>query len=245
MAGFCSKCGSSLPESTGFCPACGTPVAAASAPSSAASVNPGYAPVATPVTPTYPAPTYPAPPPVQPNYSVPPPARGGGALKIVLIVIAVIVGLGILAACVVGYGIYRVKQAVHLDNKGNATISTLGGSISAGKDVDVSAADLGVPLYPGATRGQGGMKMTLPTGSMNSVIFLTNDSPSDVVAFYKGKLGENEVDTETSNGSVLSSGHDSTGSGGMKNATMITVAPASGNDEGKTQITIVRTVSAK
>jgi hypothetical protein len=238
MAGFCSKCGSSLPASTGFCPACGTSVAAASAPVNPAPVSPGYAPVATTVaTPTYPAP--------QPVYGAPPPAQSSGALKIVLIVIAVIVGLGVLAAGVVGYGIYRVKQAVHVDNKGNATISGLGGSISAGKDVDVSAADLGVPLYPGATRGQGGMKMTLPTGSMNSVVFVSNDSPSDVVAFYKGKLGENEVDTETSNGSVLSSGTNNSGTGGFKNATMITVSPGSGDSEGKTQITIVRTVSTK
>jgi hypothetical protein len=239
MAGFCSKCGSSLPESTGFCPACGTPVAAA-----AASVNPGYAPVAPPVV-VPGAATYPAPPAVQPNYGAAQPSSGGGALKIILIVVAVIVGLCILAAGVVGYGIYRVKQAVHLDNKGNGTISGFGGSISAGKDVDVSAADLGVPIYPGATRGEGGMKMTLPTGSVNSVIFVTGDSTSDVVAFYKGKLGENEVDTETSNGSVLSSGKDDTGTGGVKNATVITVSPGSGDNNGKTQITILRTTSSK
>jgi len=184
---------------------------------------------------------------VQPVYGAPPPPRSGGALKIVLIVVAVLVGLGVLAAGVVGYGIYRVKQAIHVDNKGNGTISGFGTSISAGKDVDISAADLGVPIYPGATRGEGGMKMTLPTGSMNTVIYVTGDSPSDVVAFYKGKLGENEVDTETSNGSILSSGNDGITSGakGLKNATVITVAPGSGDSEGKTQITIVRTTSTK
>jgi hypothetical protein len=215
-------------------------VAAAAVP-----VSTGYAPVATPAAAQV-APTYPAPPPIQSNYSAPPPASsGGGALKIILIVIAVLVGLGVLAAGVVGYGIYRVKQAVQVDSKGNATISGLGGSISAGKDVNISAADLGVPIYPGATRGEGGMKMSLPTGSMNTVIFVTGDSVSDVVAFYKGKLGENEVDTETSNGSVLSSGKDDTGTGGMKNATMITVAPGSGDSSGKTQITILRTTSSK
>jgi len=239
MAGFCSKCGSSLPESTGFCPACGTPVAAVAAPA-----EPTYAPVATPV--AVPPPTYPAPPAVQPNYAAPPPAKSGGALKIVLIVIAAIVVLCVLGVvALVGVGSWWVHKSVKVDNKGNATISTLGGSFSAGKDVDVSAADLGVPIYPGATRGQGGMKMTLPTGSMNSVIFVTGDSPSDVVAFYKGKLGDNEVDTETSNGSVLSSGTDSSATGGGKNATMITIAPGSGNNDGKTQITIVRTVSTK
>jgi hypothetical protein len=160
-------------------------------------------------------------------------------------VVAVIVGLGVLAAGVVVYGVYKVKQAVHVDNKGNGTFSGFGTSISAGKDIDISAADLGVPIYPGATRGEGGMKMTLPTGTMNTVIFLTSDSPSDVVAFYKGKLGPNEADTETSNGSVLSSGNDDTSTGGMKNATVLTIAPGSGDNDGKTQITIVRTTSSK
>jgi len=104
------------------------------------------------------------------------------------------------------------------------------------------AADLGVPLYPGATRGEGGMHMTLPTGTMVSAVYTTNDPVSTVVAFYKGKLGDNESDMDTDNGSVLSSGKD--GPNG-KNGMVITIAPGSGNTSGKTQITIVHTTSTE
>jgi hypothetical protein len=137
-----------------------------------------------------------------------------------------------------------VRQAVKVDDKGNATISGLGGNFSVGKDVNVSEADLGVAIYPGAARGEGGMKMTLPTGSVDSEVFVTDDPVSAVVAFYKGKLGENEVDTETGNGTMMSSGKEST-DGGPKQSTIITVTPGTGKNSGKTQLAVVHTVSTK
>jgi hypothetical protein len=157
-------------------------------------------------------------------------------------VIAVFVGLGVIAAGVVGYGIYKVKQAVHLDNSGNATLSALGANISAGKNVNVSEADLGVPFYPGATRGEGGLHMSLPTGSVDTAVFTTDDPVSAVTAFYKGKLGENESDINSDTGTVLTSGKQ--GANG-KSGTMITIGPGSGDKSGKTQITITHTVSTQ
>ncbi|MGD0797033.1 MAG: hypothetical protein ABR910_04845 [Acidobacteriaceae bacterium] len=187
-------------------------------------------------------------PPAPPNaYGAPagayPPAQAkssGGALKIVLIVVAVVVGLGVLAAGAFGYFAWRVSKSIHTDSNGNATISAMGSTISAGKDVNISAADLGVPIYPGATRGEGGMHMSLPTGSVDSAIFVTADPPSAVAAFYKGKLGENETDINTDTGSMLSSGKQ--GADG-KSGTMITIQPGSGNNSGKTQISITHTES--
>lgn len=228
MAGSCTKCGASVPSTTGFCPACGTPIgspaAAPPAEFSVASSQPGS-------------------PYGQPGaYGVPPTKSSGGALKIILIVIAVVVGLGVIGAGVVGYGIYRVAHSVQTDSKGNTTISALGGAFTAGKDLNVSAADLGVPLYPGASAGEGGMHMTLPTGSVVSAVYVTNDPVSAVVAFYKGKLGANESDIDTANGSVLTSGNQGTNG---KSGTEITVGPATGNNSGKTQIVIVHTVSTK
>ena len=88
------------------------------------------------------------------------------------------------------------------------------------------------------------MKMSLPTGSVDSAVFVTDDPVSAVVAFYKGKLGENEVDTETGNGTMMSSGKE-TGSGGGKQSTMITVSPGTGKNSGKTQVTVMHTVSTK
>jgi hypothetical protein len=84
------------------------------------------------------------------------------------------------------------------------------------------------------------MHMTLPTGSMVTAVYLTADPVSSVVAFYKGKLGANESDIDTANGSVLSSG--SQGANG-KSGTEITIAPGSGSNSGKTQIVIVHTAS--
>jgi len=241
MSGFCTNCGASLPSTTGFCPSCGTPIAAAAPapPTPPAYVQPpaGYPqPTATGAPAGYPPPAgYPA-----------QPAKSGGALKIVLIVIAVVVGLGVIAGGFVMYGIYSVAHAVkgsiHTDSKGDTTITSAAGSFSAGKNVDVSEADLGVPLYPGASRGEGGMHMTLPTGSMVSAIYVTSDPPSAVVAFYKGKLGENESDIDTDTGSIMSASKDGpTG----KDGTVITIGAGSGNNNGKTQISITHTVSTK
>src|ERR1700678_3289330 len=266
MAGFCTKCGSAMPSNTGFCPACGTPAGAGSPAS-----QPGFAPVAVPV--AQPVQPVPVAQPVAPAYQATPgysqvnpagvlpmaadyppaagyppaqPAKSGGALKIILIIVAVVVGLGLIAAGVVGDGVWSVAHTVsgvvHTDNKGNGTVSILGNTISAGKDVNVSAGDLGVPIYPGASRGEGGMKMSLPTGTVNMVVFVTDDPVSDVVAFYKGKLGENESDMETNSGSVLSSSKQ--GANG-KDSTIITVAPGEGNTSGKTKIGITHTVSTQ
>jgi hypothetical protein len=269
MAGFCTKCGSTMPSDTGFCPACGAPAAAGNV-----TAQPGFAPVAVPVTPpVVVAQPVPVAQPVAPAYQATPgysqvnaggappavagyppataypaaqPAKSGGALKIILIVVAVVVGLGVIAAGVVGYGVWRVAHSVassvHTDSKGNTTYSGLGGTISAGKDLNISAADLGVDLYPGASRAEGGMNMKMPTGSMVSAVYVTDDPVSSVVAYYKGKLGENESDVDTDNGSVLSSGKQ--GANG-KSGTVITIAPGTGNKSGKTQISIVHTTSTE
>jgi hypothetical protein len=176
----------------------------------------------------------------QPGAYAAAPPKSGGALKIVLIVIAVFVGLGILGAAGIGFAVWRVAKTATTDAKGN--VSALGGAFSVGKNLDLTEADLGVPLYPGASTGQGGMHMTLPTGTIVTAVYETTDSPSSVVAFYKGKLGENESDVDTTNGSVLSSGQQ--GANG-KSGIQITVGPGSGTNNGKTQIVIVHTQATK
>ena len=233
MAGFCTKCGAAVPSATGFCSTCGAPIGS---PLATPAPQP---PVAAAAPPVAPASAY-GQPPAAGAYTAPP-NSGGGALKIILIVIAVVVGLGAIGAGIVGYGIYKVAHSVTTDSKGNGTISVPGiGAISAGKDMNVSAADLGVPLYPGATVGEGGMHMTLPTGSVVTAVYDTSDPVSSVVAFYKGKLGANESDVDTANSSVLTSGSE--GPNG-KSGIEITVGPGTGNNSGKTQFVIVHTTS--
>jgi hypothetical protein len=235
MAGFCTKCGASVPSATGFCPTCGAPIGS---PLATPAPQPSVAAAAPPVAPP---PTYGKPPAV--GVYAPPPKSGGGALKIILIVIAVVVGLGVIAVGTIAFMGWRVAKSITVDNKGNGTISLPGvGAISTGKNVDVSAADLGVPLYPGAIAGEGGMRMTLPTGSVMTAVYDTSDPVTSVVAFYKGKLGANESDIDTANGSVLTSGSE--GANG-KSGIEITVGPGTGNNSGKTQFVVMHTTSTQ
>ena len=57
--------------------------------------------------------------PVPPPVGAPPPKSGSSALKIILIILAVFVGLGIIGASIVAYGIYRVAHSIHKDANGN------------------------------------------------------------------------------------------------------------------------------
>jgi hypothetical protein len=216
MPAFCTKCGAALASISGFCTFCGTPVPAAA-----------FAPVA-PVPPG---------PPVAAGYPAAPPKSSGGALKIVLIVIAVVVGLGIVAAGAVGFMAWRVARTINVDAKGNnATVSLPGiGTVTAG-DSTATDADLGVPTYPGAVREKGGMNMSSAAASMVMGHFSTNDSPSQVVDFYKAKMGDGVAVVSTGSGAVINSGGPDT------NRIVVTVGAGSGDDSGKTAIVIMHTM---
>ncbi len=212
MSNTCTKCGATLaPEST-FCPACGTPVAAA---------------VAVPPV-SYTAPVS-APPPQ--------PAKGGGALKIILIVVGVFVAIGVLAACVIGYGVYRVSKAAHFDkNTGTMTLETSNGTISAGSNTSIGAAELGIDIYPGAAHAPGSLNFKGPDGASATANFTTSDSVSQVVDFYKAKLGENATTMETGGGTILASDNSN-----PNNSVMVTVA----SEGGKTKFSILHTTKTK
>jgi len=122
--------------------------------------------------------------------SVAAPAKSGGsALKIILIIVAIIVGLGILGLGTLGYIGYRIAKNTHVDANGRVTMNTPAGTITTTPTDNISAADLGVEIYPGAESTRGGMKMEMPNGSGITGVFLTSDSPAQVLAFYKDKLG--------------------------------------------------------
>jgi hypothetical protein len=204
MAGSCTKCGAALTSDTGFCPVCGAPIAAASAQSSAAPIAPPPAAYGAP------AAVYAA-----------PPQKSSGALKIILIVIAVVVGLGVVGAAVVGFMGYR---ALH-----NA-----GASFTAGNNAAVSESDLGISAYPGAIHlDQGSMRVKVGNNSMVTSAYTTSDPASSVVSFYQGKLGDNAVVTQTVQGTTLQS---ATVDGATKDHVLVTVAP---NPQGGTRIVIV------
>jgi hypothetical protein len=167
-----------------------------------------------------------------------PPAKGGGALKIILIVVGVFVAIGVLAACVVGYGVYRVSKAVHEAEKNGSsvTFNTPNGPVTTGSGSSIGAAELGVDIYPGAAHAPGSLNIKGPTGASATASFTTSDSVSQVVDFYKDKLGANATTMESSGGTILTSD-----SSNPNNSVMVTVT----SDGGKTKFSILHSTKTK
>jgi hypothetical protein len=210
VASFCSKCGAELSPNTQFCAACGAPVAAAAA---------------------VVAPAQPAAAPAQ---------SGGNALKIILIIVAVFVGLGILGAGAFGFFVWRVAHAVHVSGSGDqVTLHTPGGTLTANTTETYSASDLGTDIYPGAQTGKGSMRMTLPTGSMVSAVYVTSDSKDQVLSFYKTRFGSEASVFDTPDGTVLTLNKS------QQESVVVTITKSSSEYDGKTEIHIVHTTSTK
>jgi hypothetical protein len=185
---------------------------------------PGYQPVPAPGS------FQPVPPPV----AAPPPKSGSSAVKIILIILAIFFGLGIIGAGIVGYGVYRVSRSIHKDANGEITINTPKGAITANPNQTFTASDLGIAIYPGATQGKGGLRMSIGGKSMVTANFLTPDSPDKVMAFYKGLAGPNAQIMSTGTGGIITM-QSST------NSITVTVAQSASENNGETQITIVNT----
>jgi hypothetical protein len=175
---------------------------------------------------------------VQP-VAVVPAKQGSSALKIILIIIAVFVGLGLIAAGAFGYFVWRVAHAVHVaESTGKVSIPSIGG-ISASTNETFTSADLGTDIYPGATAGKGSLRMSLPSGSMVTAIYVTSDTKDQVLAYYKGKLGDASTVMDTSDGAIV------TLKKGENESVMVTITANSSQYDGKTQIAIVHTTSTK
>ena len=209
MAAFCTRCGAALSPGVQFCTTCGAPAGAAAGP------QPVYG--------------QPAP--------IPPAPSGSSTVKIILIVVAVIFGLGLLASMAFMFGIWRLSHSVRVGRAGDVIVATPNGTISTGDASGVTEADLGVPIYPGASRREGGMQIRSATGSMITVVFSTPDPVSKVVDFYRDKLGNNTSVIQSGTGAVISAGEQN------KQGVVITVGTDNGSDGGGTKIAIMRTKS--
>jgi len=225
MASFCAKCGTVLTTDNQFCTACGAPAAAnpvAAAPVQQAAFQP---------TPVQQFPIQPAPPPTK---------SGGSALKIILIIVAIFVGLGVLGVATVGYGIWKVAHRMGVSTNGDqVTLKTSDGNLNFNTSQTYSAADLGTDIYPGAASAKGGMKMSLPTGSMVTGIFVTSDSKDQVVSYYKGKFGSDASVMDMQDAAIL------TLKKGERESVMVTVSSKASDNDGKTKIAIVHTTNTK
>jgi hypothetical protein len=169
-----------------------------------------------------------------------PPRQGSSAVKIILIVVAVIVALGIAVAGVVGYGIYRVSKAVNKDlTTGKVTIDTPNGPISAITNEKLTEADLGIAIYPGAEQSKGGARLNLGTGPMVTANFLTSDAKEKVIAFYKDQLGSGAETMVSGDGAFLML------TKANKESINITISQKASLFDGKTRITILHSTPNK
>lgn len=214
MANFCGKCGAAIADGAQFCGVCGTPVAAGT-PAPVANYTQPYAPpVGVPL----------------------PPRTNSSAVKIILIVVGVFVGLGILVTCILTFTFWRVTRGIHVNNHGDkVTVETPAGTISTDQSESYSTDELGVEVYPGATSGHGSMKMNLGEGSMVTGVFTTSDSKEKVLDFYKGKYGNAVATIDTPEAAILTLKKSDTDS------VMITISSKSSENDGRTQIAIVHT----
>jgi hypothetical protein len=247
MAGFCTRCGAPLNEGVAFCTQCGAPAGTTSGaaepsptPYTPPASNPPAAytpPVYTPPASSAPPSAY-APPPAYAGVGTAPPQKSGNtALKIILIIVAVFVGLGILGAAGVSYVVYRASKVVHVNHDGSAVeLTTPGGTFSAG-DTAVSASDLGIDLYPGASQQKGAVRISTPKGSTVTAVFETTDSLDKVIAWYKDKLGSGASIFQSEKSAVLTLADDA-----KKTSVMVTISNE--DNDGKTKIAVMHSVGS-
>jgi hypothetical protein len=166
-------------------------------------------------------------------------APSSSAVKIVLIIVGCIVGLGMLSAVAVMFGLWRISKSVKVDRAGGMTITTPAGTFSSGKTytAHLSESEVGAPIYPGAVAEEGGFKLGGDSGSMATYVFKTSDSVAQVLAFYRDKFGPKTAVMETPQGGIVTAAKND------NEGVMVTI----GRDEGenKTSIAITHTTSTK
>ncbi len=185
---FCNSCGATLNAGTKFCNRCGAAVPAGPA-----------APGATLS-------------PLPPGAPAPPPSKGGSsALKIILIIFAIVVGLGILSVGTFSYFVYRVAKSAHVTQKGDSVkVDTPFGSFSA-NDPEQTVKEIGVDVYPGAQVQKAGTA-TVTFGSIHTVTanFESGDSVDKVCDFYKAKFPNANIKSSDQNQCSIVAGDQGT-----------------------------------
>jgi hypothetical protein len=165
-------------------------------------------------------------------YGAAEPAKSsGGALRVTLIVVAIVAGVGILGAVGLGVGAWRISKSVTASNKSNDALFSIPGlgSISTGSD---APAQLGVPVYPGAVQQKGALSVGLSAAAVAEAHFTTSDSVSQVAAFYESNM-PGAILAQTGGATVLNAGPSATA------RVTVTITAGSGSNAGQTMITIV------
>src|SRR5579864_3460833 len=185
---FCNSCGAALNPGTRFCNKCGAAVVASTPAPAARSATP---------------PTFAAPAVATPTQAVP--SQGGGALKVILIVVGVIVLIGILGVASIGFFAWRVARHTHVRQEGdNVKVETPFGTVESTKDPQEAARNLGVDLYPGAKVLKDGTASASFGGVHSVTVTLESDDSIDkVTSFYKSKFPNAMVTSSDSNQSTI------------------------------------------
>ena len=164
--------------------------------------------------------------------SVPPP-QGNSALKVILMLVAGVIVLGILGIGTLVFVIHRVAHNSRIRNRdGNVQVETPFGSVQSTNNPDEAVRNLGIDPYPGARVLQGN---SATIGGMHTVSaqFESDDSADKVASFYSSKLPDAKVNTKDQN-------HYTIVSTDKKNIVTINIAP----EGSKTRINIA-TVTGK
>ena len=165
---FCNSCGTNIETGAQFCPKCGKPAGAVGPVAATGGATP---PGASP--------------------------QGNNAVKIILIVVAVIVGLGVLgtiAATVIGL---HIARNIHVEEKnGKVKVQSPYGTVETSEDPADAARNLGVPLYPGARATKGNSANVNAAGVHTTTVQLeTDDAPDKIASFYRAQLPNANVNT--------------------------------------------------
>src|SRR2546421_4524300 len=168
---FCNSCGATLAAGAQFCNKCGASVLAS-----------GTVPAATSSIPAA---------------SVTPVNQGGSALKVILIVVAVIVGLGILGVAGAGFFAWHIAKNSHVRQDGDSVkVETPFGTMESSQDPEEAARNLGVDVYPGAKALKEGSAVA-SFGGVHTVTvnFETSDPVDKVCTFYKSRFPRAHLST--------------------------------------------------
>jgi hypothetical protein len=117
-------------------------------------------------------------------------AAQGNALKVILIVVAVVVGLCILGVGTATFIGWRIARHTRVENNGGKVrVETPFGTVESTDNSDDAARNLGIDVYPGA-RARKGSAANVTMGAMQTVAaeFETDDPPERVADFYKKRL---------------------------------------------------------
>jgi hypothetical protein len=162
-----------------------------------------------------------------------PPPQGNGALKVILMLVAGVILLGILGIGTLVFVIHRVAHNSRVRNRdGNVQVETPFGSVQSTNNPDEAVRNLGIDPYPGARVLQGN---SATIGGMHTVTaqFESDDSADKVAAFYSSKLPNASVNTKDQNNYTIVSTD-------KKNIVTINIAP----EGSKSQINVT-TVTGK